>query len=77
MCTTAKYAIEETSLANGNITHHSMTSILDNHQRNMEDIISSQNRLIDEHISAFLSSEDLAQIETNNSPYPPTLIRSQ
>ena len=78
LCTAVKSTIEETALSNGNITYHSMTSILDNHRRKMEDALSSQNRLIDEKISAFLSSANRAPIGTNNStspPPPPVLSR--
>ena len=53
-----------------------MTSILDNHQRKMEDALSSQNRLIDEKILAFLSSGNRAPIGTHNLPSPSTPIRS-
>lgn len=72
LCTAVKSAIEETALANGNITYHSITSILDNHQRKMEDALSSQNRLIDDKLMAFLSSANRAPIGTNNSPSPRT-----
>ena len=76
LCTTVKSAIEETALANGNITYHSMTSILDNHQRKMEDALSSQNRLIDDKLLVFLSSANCAPNGTNNSPSPRTPISS-
>ena len=62
LCTAVKSAIEETALANGNITYHSITSILDNHQRKMEDALSSQNRLIDDKLLEFVLSANRAPI---------------
>ena len=32
-----KAAIEETAIANGNITHHSMSNILDKHQKQIDE----------------------------------------
>ena len=48
LCETVKGVIEETALANGNIIHHSMSSILDDHQKKIDESLSNQNKIIDE-----------------------------
>ena len=69
---TVKGAIEETALSNGNITHHSMTTILDNHQKRMDEAMENQNKVIDEKISVFMSKNHAPVVATNASSAVPT-----
>ena len=64
---TVKAAIEENALANGNITHHSMCTILDDHQKRMDESMEKQNKLIDKKMSAFMQSRGHMLAVTTNA----------
>ena len=64
---TVKAAIEENALANGNITHHSMCTILDDHQKRMDESMEKQSKLIDEKMSAFMQSRGHVPAVTTNA----------
>ena len=46
-----KAAIEETAIANGNITHNSMSNILDKHQEQINESLAKQNKTGHTYIS--------------------------
>ena len=66
-----KAAIEETAIANGNITHHSMTNILEKHQKQIDESLAMQNKIIDEKLAALTSQLGGQPTNNNDTPPPP------
>ena len=71
MSDSVKAAIEDTAIANGNITHHSMSNILDKHQKRIDESLAKQNKIIDEKLAALTSQLGGQPTSNSNDQSPP------